>query len=506
MKKNDGLILSIDLGTSNIKGAIFDTNGKEAAKASIEYFLLTPAESIVENNVEVYWDSVKAILKELSGKMGSRIKEVIAIVTSSQGETLVPLNKDMKPLRNAIVWIDTRSIAEAREIAANVDLQELYRKTGYPEVDPSWPATRILWLKKNEPDIFLHTHKFMLLHDYILYRLSGQVYGEATTYNSSYYYDIIRFEYLTDMLDFIGITADKLPEVVKSGTIIGNISEEVASITGLDIKTKVIAGALDQICGAVGAGNVTKGMATETTGSAFAMVITTGEPITDYSYKLPCVLHAVPDTYGLMPYSSTGGMVLKWFKDNFCKEESQKAAMTGKNVFQLLDREAEKISPGSEGLIMLPFLTGALFPEYDPKAKAVFFGIGINHRKPHFTRSILESLSYMMRNDIEAIKGLGIDINRVISMGGGASSDLWSQIKADTCRVRVDIPSYTETALLGAALIAGVSLGIYEGFKEASKNIVRVKKTFIPDRSNEEVYNTGFIKYKELYKRLKGFF
>ena len=318
MKKNDDLILSVDLGTSNIKGAVFDISGKEIAKNSIEYNLLIPRESIVENNVEDYWEKIKNLLVELSKKLGDRVKNVIAIVSSSQAETIVPVDKNINPLRNAIVWIDTRSKEEALEIAKNFNNVELYTRTGYPEVDPSWPATRVLWLKKNEPEIFLRTHKFMLLHDYILYKLSGQILGEATTYNSSYYYDIRKFAYIEEMLEFIGITKEKLPEVVRSGTIIGKISNEISSITGLSRNTNVIVGAMDQICGAIGAGNVEKGIATETTGSAFAMIITTGIPIINNDYKLPCILHALPDTYGLMPYSSSGGMVLKWFKDNFC--------------------------------------------------------------------------------------------------------------------------------------------------------------------------------------------
>ncbi|MBN1299208.1 MAG: hypothetical protein JW997_05930 [Actinobacteria bacterium] len=502
----DGLILSIDLGTSNVKGAVFDSSGKELAMASIEYFLLSPSESIVENDVDVYWDKVREILKELSLKIGSQIKDVIALVTSSQAETFVPLDRHMKPLRNAIVWIDMRSISEAREIEKHFDVLKLFKRTGYPTVDPSWPATRVLWLKRNEPQVFLKAEKFVLLHDYILYKLSGKITGEATTYNSSYYYDINKFEYIHEMLDFLGIKEDKLPEVVKSGTEVGHITEEVRNITGLDIKTKVIAGAMDQVCGAVGAGNISAGIATETTGSAFAMFINIGRPLMDYNYKLPCALHAVPGEYALMPYSSTGGMVLKWFKDNFCREESETAFKSGRNVFELLDEKAAKISPGSEGLVMLPFLTGAFFPEYDPRAKAVFFGIGINHTKGHFIRSILESLAYMMKNDIEAAKCMGIKIDRIISMGGGASSDLWSQVKADVCNIRIDVASYTETALLGAAIIACVNLGIYSSYKSAVKLIVKIRKSFKPDALNAKCYEDGFRKYKELYKRLKGMF
>jgi sugar (pentulose or hexulose) kinase len=500
------LILSLDLGTSNIKGAVFDIHGNEIVKESSEYSLLTSGESIVENDVLDYWEKIRIILKNLTLKLGASTKKIIAIVTSSQAETILPVDNKINPLRNAIAWLDMRSIEEAKEIRANFDTEQLFEITGYPEVDPSWPATRILWLKKHESKIFFQTYKFMLLHDYILYKLSGEIAGEATTYNSSYYYNIRKFEYIGEILDFIGIKKNKLPEVFKSGTVVGNIEEDLAKDYGFNKKTKIIAGALDQVCGAVGAGNIMPGIATETTGSAFAMIITTGSPVINNELKLPCILHAVPNTYGLMPYSTTGGIVLKWFKDNFFKKEVEEALNSGKNIYKILDEEADKIPPGSEGLIMLPFLTGAMFPEYDPSAKAVFFGLGINHKREHFTRAILEALAYMMCHDIEAIKKTGIDVNRVISMGGGAESNLWNQIKADVCRVRIDRPSYTDTALLGASMIAAVSLGLFKNLEAASKYAVKVEKSYLPQNKNKQVYYNGFNKYKNLYLKLKGFF
>src|SRR4030042_5179975 len=419
MKTNkDGLIIAIDLGTSNLKGAAYDINGFEVAFESVEYNLHTPSKSIVENDVNIYWDNILSILKKLTGKLGSRAKEVLAIGTTSQGETIVPIDKNGDPLRNAIVWIDTRSKKEAEEISRSFNASEMYRKTGYADVDPSWPATRILWMKKNEPEVFSKTYKFMLLEDYIVFKLSGKIVGEASVYNSSYYYDIVKFEYIQEILDFIGINDKKLPEVVRPGTLIGKISKELSGEIGLEPDTSVVIGALDSVCGAIGAGNISRGIATETTGSAFAMVITTGEPIFNFEYKLPCILHGIPGLYGLMPYSSTGGMVLKWFKDKFCARESEIAKNENKSVFQLLDEMAESVPAGSEGLIMLPFLTGALFPEYNPEAKGVFFNFGINHHRGHFIRAILEALGYMMRNDVEAVQKIGINIETIVSIGG----------------------------------------------------------------------------------------
>ncbi len=501
-----GLIVALDFGTSNIKGAVFDYYGNEAAFESVEYSLYTPEPSYVENDLGKYWGNICSILASLSKKLGDRKGEVTAISTSSQAETIVCVDKNINTLGNAIVWIDTRTVKEAAEIADNFDLIQMYKKTGYPEVDTSWPATRVLWIKRNEPEIFNKTFKFMLLQDYMIYKLSGNICGEATVYNSSYYYDIMNFEYIDSMLEFIGISKKKLPEIVAPGTIVGSITEEIASLTGFNRGTKVITGAMDQVCGAVGAGNIKKGIATESTGSAFAMVVTTGDAVINYEYKLPCILHAVKGTYALMPYSSTGGMVLKWFKDKFCALESMQALKQKTNVFKILDSLAKDIPVGSEGLIMLPFLTGAFFPEYNPAAKALYFGIGINHNKGHFIRAILEALGYMMRNDVEAIQKLGIPVEKIISIGGGASSALWSRIKSDICRINVEIPSYTETALLGSAIIAAGALGIYSSIEDAAKNLLKIKEVFSPDRNNSRVYDECFLKYKKLYESVKDLY
>ncbi|MBM3714044.1 MAG: hypothetical protein FJW56_11545, partial [Actinobacteria bacterium] len=198
-----GLILSLDFGTSNIKGAVFDFSGNEVAFESVEYNLLTPKPSYVENDLEQYWNRICRIISNLSKKLGDRKREVVAISTSSQAETIVAVDKDINPLRNAIVWIDTRTVKQAELISINFDLKEMYKKTGYPEVDTSWPATRILWMRENEPEIFKKAYKFMLIEDYIVYKLSGKICGEATSYNSSYYYDIMNFKYITPILNFI---------------------------------------------------------------------------------------------------------------------------------------------------------------------------------------------------------------------------------------------------------------------------------------------------------------
>ena len=296
-----------------------------------------------------------------------------------------------------------------------------------------------------------------------------------------------------------------MPEIVYSGTVIGNISEEASSETGLSTSTKFVAGAMDQVAGAVGAGNIKEGVATETTGTAFAMIVTTNEPVINKDYKIPCQLHLIKGKYCLMPYSITGGMVLKWFKDNFFNIEKD-TNLSDNEIYNLMTSEASKIPAGSEGLIILPYITGAFFPENNPKAKGVFFGISINHKRGHFTRAILESIAFMLRRDLEIFSKNGVRINSIISMGGGAKSDLWNQIKADITGLELLVPENTETALLGAAMTAGTGIGIYKDFEEAISKIVSIRKKFSPNRENKKSYDVAYNKYIKLYDKVRDLF
>ena len=497
------LLMGIDLGTSTIKVGIFDLEGRELTYQAMEYNLIYPGKELVENDVEKYWEALTLLIKKALDHIGSLKLKIIALSLSSQGETIVPIDSNIRPLRNAIVWLDGRSGKQAKEIASHFPEEEMYKITGQPISDPTWPASRIKWLKDNEPDIFEKTYKFLLIEDFIIYKLTGKLYSETTAYNSSYYFDINTRDFYKPMLDYLGLGRDKFPEIKSTGTVIGNICKEASEETGLDRNIKFVLGAMDQLAGAIGAGNIKEGIVTETTGSVFCMTTTTDELIFDYDHKVPCYLHGIKDKYCLLPYSMTGGMVLKWFKENFYKNEEDQV---GEEIFNLMAGEAEMVNAGSDGLIMIPHISGAFIPENNPDARGVFYGIGINHTRAHFVRAIMESIGFMMRNDIGLLNNLDIEVKKIISMGGGAKSRLWNQIKADITGIEINVPENTETAVLGAAMIAGVGIGSYSSFDEAVKRTVRIKDKYTPDKDIRDIYDENFLKYNDLYKKLEDTF
>ena len=501
--KNDYYLMGIDLGTTTLKVGVFNTEGEEIAFISKEYELIYPGDNMVENDVEKYWEEIISLIKKITLNLNR--SKILALSISSQAETIVPINREGKPLRTAIVWLDGRSKKEAIQISSNFDNHDLFKITGQPFSDPTWPATKIKWIENNQKDIFEDTYKFLLLEDYIVLRFTGKIFGERSLYSSSYYFDINKLDYHDDMLEYLNISRRELPEIIATGTEVGKITDEISKWTGLSKNTMIIAGSIDQLAGAFGSGNIFEGSITETTGTALAIVLTINKPKIDFEHKIPCHIHAAEGKYCLLPYSTTGGMVLKWFKDNFYSLEEARSNDVS-NIYNLMTKEAEKTGPGADGLIMLPHLLGALIPENNPRAKGVFFNIGIDHKKPHFTRAIMESIGFMIRNDLELFKKMGFQSNQITSLGGGAQSRLWNQIKADITGIKINTPSYTETAVRGAALIAGVGAGIYKDFNEASKLIEKDLETYYPDPKNREIYDMNFNKYKELYSRLESMF
>jgi xylulokinase len=498
-------ILSLDLGTSAIKVALFDNEGQLIALSNQEYSLLTPTALSVELEVDTYWDAFKAGAKDVLTASGINSANISAIGISAQGETIIPVDKSGNPLRNAIVWMDNRAQSEAAELEECFKDSDLYGITGQVSIVPTWPAAKILWIKRNEQEVFRNVYKYLLLEDYFIYRLTGKYVAEGSLLCSTVYWDITKKEYWAEMLEYLEIKKEQLPAICESGEIVGPILKSIAEETGLSEHTTVCTGVLDQVAGAIGVGNVEPGVFSECTGSALAIVSTVNGPVRDSQQRMPCHYHGMPDTYMAHTFT-TGGMVLKWFRDNFCENEMFVGKASGVDAYELMDKAAAEINPGSDGLVMLPHLQGAMAPENDPKAKGVFYGVTLAHKRAHFTRAIMESIAFILRKNIEVIEDMGIPVNEIRSLGGGAKSAFWGQLKADVTGKPVIITDNEEEACLGAAIVAGKGIGIFSSLKEASSKMVNIKQRYDPDPENKAVYDAVYQKYIDLYSSLKQMF
>ena len=462
-------LLGIDVGTTSLKAALFDENAVCVKSVTKDYTLETKGDR-VEFEASEYVRLTKEAISEISKDF-----IIYALSIDTQCETLILTDEAGKPLRNAIVWLDNRAAEQAEKIKEHFGEKKVYEVTGQPEITATWPSSKLLWVKENEPDIFEKTKKVFLLEDYLLFALTGRFVTEHTLQSSTIYFDIKKKIWWDEMLDFIGVNKIILPEIVPCGTVIGEYE-------GI----KVVTGAIDQIAGAIGAGVIKKGIISEMTGTTM-VVFVPSDSVPEYApeSKIPCHIN-YDGKYCLLAWTPTAGIALKWFKNNFCENFS----------FKELDGLAKDIAPGSAGLTFLPYLCGATMPKYNPNAKGVFYGLTMEHTRGHFVRSILESVACMLKESLDYIKA---DCDEIRTMGGGAGSPLWCKIKADMTGKTLVTLENEETACLGSAILAGTATGVYESIEKACDIAVKKNKVYAPGGDD---YTDCYNRYLELDKKL----
>ena len=461
---NKKYLVGADIGTTSLKLALFDTDGEMIKSVTKDYTLIVSGDTVefpADDYIKLFTEAYDEVSKDF---------EISAFAIDTQCETIIVTDKDDKPLMNAVVWLDNRAVSQAEEIKTRFGNKKVYEITGQPEITATWPAAKLLWIKENKPEVFEKIGKVFLLEDYLLYKLTGNFVTEKTLQSSTIYFDIKNDCWWDEMLRFIGISKECLPKICDSGVKVGEY-EGAAVVTS----------AIDQIAGAIGAG-VTDGTAvSEMTGTTM-VVFATSETIPEYNPEsiVPC--HKNYDgKYCLLSWTPTAGIALKWFKNNFCENFS----------FKELDIMAKDVPPGSCGLTFLPYLCGSTMPKYNPDAKGVFYGLTMEHTRAHAVRSILESVACMLKANLDY---LGVNCSEIRSTGGGASSPLWCQIKADITGKSIATLENPETACLGSAILAGVGVGIFRDVKTVAKKTVKIKRVYAPSGENySECYN-NFLK------------
>jgi sugar (pentulose or hexulose) kinase len=491
-------ILSLDLGTTAIKVAVFDLSGRMLASSTQEYHLLTPDTLSVELPVETYWQAFKRGLKDTLEKSGVSGGSLACMGISAQGETLILIDKSGAPLCNAIVWMDSRAQREAEELSKAFPPEIVYPITGQVSIVPTWPASKLLWVKRNRPELFRKIYKALLIEDYFIYRLTGKFSCEGSLICSTAYWDIRTKKWWPQMLAYLGISEEQLPEIYEPGDVVGTLTPAAADELQISGNLTVCAGVLDQAAGAIGVGNIRPGLFSENTGAALAICATVGGAFQDPAFEMPCHYHGIKNMYMAHTFT-TGGMALKWFRDTFCEPEMFTAAKTGADPYTLMSEEAGSISPGSDGLIMLPHLQGAMAPEANPKAKGVFFGMTMKHTKAHFIRALMESIGFIVLRNIEVIETMGIPVKEIRVLGGGSKSPVWNQIKADITGKVIWETEYSDAACLGVAIVSGCSTGLFPDLNQAVDRMVTLKRKYEPNAENHALYQKQFALYKQLY-------
>jgi xylulokinase len=500
------LVAGLDVGTTAVKAGIVAEDGRLLSVAAEEYALDHPAPDRAELDAETYWTAARAAIRRALAAPGVDPAAVVAIGVSSQGETVVPVDARGRPVGHALVWLDNRAVAEARLVEERIGEAAVYDATGVPTVIPTWTACKILWLRRNEPEVFAAARRFLLVEDFAIHRLTGRFVSEGGIACTSLLYDIRGHAWWEPMLDVVGIGADRLPELIGPGEVAGALTADAAAELGLRAGVAVVTGGMDQGAGAVGVGNIGSGVVSESTGGALTVQATVDRHGLDPSRRTPVYVHSAPGRYLYCPVCPTGGMALTWFRDRFGGEEVARAAADGTDAYDLLTAQAATVAAGSEGLTFLPHLMGAFSPEYEPEARGAVYGLTLRHGKGHMVRAILEGVAFMLRRNLELLEVAGAPAAEIRSHGGGARSALWNGIKADVCDRPVVTLEGEDAAIRGDAMLAGVATGVFADLGTAVTAAVATRERYAPDPRLRAAYDEAYRRYITYFDAVRPMF
>ncbi|MBP5182587.1 MAG: hypothetical protein J6331_06125 [Lentisphaeria bacterium] len=480
--------MGIDIGTTGVKTVLFDLDGVPRGTGLSEYALETPGPDIVELDPTVYWESVKKAVAQAVEEAKCDPKEIVSAGITGQAETLVYLGKDKNPSRKAVVWLDNRAGEEAETLKKAFSPEELFRMSGQTEMLPCWPAAKILHLKRHEEKVFAATEKYLMAEDYILWRLTGELATCRGMLPSTEYFDIRTGSWYRPMLDFLGITEENLPRLTHGGECAGIVKENDSLLPpGCVVSLCPI----DHVCGNLGSGCCEEGMISETTGCTLALCAPFGHLVYDEARQVSTYLGSTKGSFVLLPWAPTAGMLLKYFRDEFASNLD----------YRTFDEEAAKVPAGSEGLLILPHMAGAVSPDCNPEARGVVYGLTLAHRKGHIARACMESVAYLLKDNLEAMKNAGLSVKELRSLGGASKSRLWLQIKADVLNIPVTVTECAEATSLGAAILGATAAKLFSSPAEGAKRMVRKGLTVYPS-GDAEIYGKCFARYRKINRLL----
>jgi len=498
-------LLGIDIGTSGTKTVLFDRGGNPISSSTAEYPLYQPEIGWAEQDPQDWWNEVCITNNQVIKDSNINPESISGIGLSGQMHGLVMLDGDGNVLRKSIIWCDQRTAKECVEITEKVGEKRLIDITANPALT-GFTASKILWVRNNEPEIYEKCRKILLPKDYIRYMLTGEFATEVSDASGMQLLDIKNRCWSKEVLNALNIPIEYLGDVHESIVVSEKVHKKAAEVTGLKEDTPVVGGAGDQAAGAIGNGIIKSGQISSTIGTSGVVFAHLDEPIIDEKGRVHTFCHAVPGAWHMMGVTQGAGLSLKWFRDNFCNNEIEVAKGMGIDPYVLMTKEAEKVPAGSRGVIYLPYLMGERTPHLNPKAKGVFFGLSAAHTKNEMLRAVIEGVSYSLLDCMEIIKDTGMNPTNVMVSGGGGKSELWRQILADMFNCKVSTNKSSEGPALGVALLAGVGTGVYKDIDEACSIAISENSVQFPKEENSLVYKRYYEIYKKIYDDLKGTF
>ncbi len=492
--------MGIDVGTSATKTLAIGHQGKILAQASVAHPSSHPRPLWSEQEPEDWWQSTVSSIRQVVRRLRCKPADVKGLGLSGQMHGSVFLDARFRVLRPAILWNDQRTAAECEEIEARAGgRKQLIKLVANPALT-GFTAPKILWLRRHEPRHFDRTRYVLLPKDEIRRRLTGELATDVSDASGTLLLDVAKRRWSKGLLDKLELDASLLPECFESEQVTGRLKPDVAELLGLAESCQVVAGAGDCAANAVGTGIVRPGELSTSIGTSGIMFVHCDTPQVDPQGRLHTFCHAVHGKWHMMGVSLTGGGALQWFAQSLCREVAE---LTGRDVFDVLNREAQASPSGCEGLFFLPYLAGERTPHADPHARGCFVGLTLKHDRGHMARSIMEGVCFAMRDSLEIIRDLGVPVRRIRVSGGGSKSPLWRQLQADVFGQRVFTINAEEGPAYGVALLAAVGCGEYASIAEACQATIRLTSETDPRRAAKVTYSCHFPIFQQLYRSLR---
>jgi len=484
------MYIGIDLGTSSVKILMMEKGGSIVDEMTEEYPVYYPEVNWAEQEPEDWWQGTLKALKVLIDRNQSVKGKIKGIGFSGQMHGMVALDKNGQVLRPAILWCDQRTTEECDEITDYFGQKQLSELVGNKALT-GFTAPKILWLKKNYPDIFEKVAMYLLPKDYISYRLSGNYVTDVSDASGMLLLDVKSKCYSKPLLDFVGITENQLPKLYESYEVTGKLSENLKKELGLTQDVIIVGGAGDQAAGAIGTGTVSEGIVSVTLGTSGVVFAAHDQYKVDRHNRLHAFCHA-NGKYHTMGVMLSAANCLKWWTD-------QVAVCN-------FDEILEEVDDAISDVVFLPYLMGERTPYPDPNARGTFVGMDMNTGRKEMTKAVLEGVAFGLKDSLDILKDMGIPVDEIRVIGGGARSDKWRQILADVFGQRITGINTNEGGALGAAILAAVGDGAYNSVEQATGAIIKTQDAFEPNMERHAIYLKKHKKYQSLYQCLKPYF
>ena len=489
MQKN--YMLAIDAGTSACKVAVFDKAGTIIASQTKDYPVYYPAPGYVEQKPNEWWVASCEAIKDIFSSGTVEPKDIQAVGVDGQSWSCIPVDKSGNVLFNNPIWMDTRAAKICEDIKVKIGESEIFKISGNP-FEPMYTTPKILWFRQEYPDVFARTYKVLQSNSYFVYKLTGKFSQDTSQGYGLHFYNAYTNNWDIKLAEEFNIPLDLMCDIYMSHEVVGSVSEEASKATGLLTGTPVVAGGLDAACSTFGGGVAQPGQTQEQGGQAGGMSICLDSCLTHK--KLIMSTHVVPNRWLLQGGTVGGGGTLKWLRETLLSSLK----------FSEMSDLASESPPGSNGVIFLPYMSGERSPIWDENAKGVYFGLDYAKSKSDIIRATMEGVAFALLHNIKTAEEADAYIINMNSVGGCANSTVWMQIKSDVTGKPMCVPSSDTATTLGAAMLAGMGVGIYKDYRDAVDSTTIIKATYEPNMKNHDKYQKFYDVYLELYEQLKN--